>query len=80
MQSGLCLCGGKISKCDYVEPDANRLVKSTISKPAELMTLSYANCYFAEKTKRKKRKQKPIDINKDLIPDELKHLTEIKDE
>jgi hypothetical protein len=68
--------GGKIEVLESVEVEQKNTISSTQNKVPELKTLAEAEFLYG-KTQKKKRKKKQPDfsnINKELIPDNLKHI------
>ncbi len=68
--------GGKIEVIPPVEPEENRMVRSTIKKIPEPMTLPEAEFMFGRKQVKKKKIKKPdfSNINMDLIPEHLREI------
>jgi len=66
--------GGQIEKIPTVQPQENRLIRSTITGPVNLLTLNEGSLFYSEKNKRKKKiKIVKLDhINLDDVPEELR--------
>ncbi len=68
--------GGEIEVIPPVEPEESRMVRSTIKKVPEPMTLPEAEFMYGRKQVKKKKIKKPdfSNINMDLIPEHLREI------